>query len=81
MVSEHFDQMPPTARQEVVVGCPGHRHTHTVINRRYLRWRCTQKKCRREGHKTFHIADSLTGRLVRTEYERIQPELPAHEGV
>jgi hypothetical protein len=71
MVSDFSaDQMPPSARQEIVIGCPGHRHTHTVINRRFVRWRCTQKRCRRPGLKTFHIADSLTGRLVRTEYEQ-----------
>lgn len=71
MVGEHeFDQMPPSARQEIVIGCAGHRHVITMINRRFVRWRCTQKRCRKPGHKTFHIADSLTGRLVRTEYEQ-----------
>lgn len=59
----------PAPRTEVVLGCEGHRGTITVINRRFLRWRCRQKRCRgHEGEETYHIADGLTGRLVRTEY-------------
>ena len=70
----------PSARQVVVIGCAGHRHLLNIIDRRFVRWRCTQKRCRQPGMKTFHIADSLTGRLVRTEYEQM-PDEPAHQGV
>lgn len=67
----------PSRREEVSIGCDGHRHTITIINRRYTRWRCTQKRCRarlRTGEqRLYHLADGLTGRLVRTEFE-------THEG-
>lgn len=65
----------PTRRDEIVVSCEGSRRVGTVVNRRYWRWRCTQKRCRhpadsRENRiKTFHIADFATGRLVATEFE------------
>ncbi len=69
----------PSPRREVVVGCPGHQRAMTIINDRFLKWRCTQKRCRHpddptgKNYRVFHIADSLTGCLVRTEYE-------VHEG-
>ena len=79
MGSEVSDSAP-SPRIEVVIGCPGHQHTMTAINKRYVRWRCNQKRCRREGFKTFHIADSLTGRLVSTEYEQHQGRVIRPEG-
>jgi len=63
-----MNDLPPP-RREIHLGCAGNRHALVVVNKRYVRWRCTQKRCKRQGFKTFHIADSLTGRLVRTEYE------------
>lgn len=65
----------PSPREEIVIGCPGSRAIGTIINRRFWRWRCTQKFCRHpdstelEPIHTYHIADLLTGRLVRTEFE------------
>lgn len=70
---------PPSPRHEVTIGCAGHNRVGTVINGRFYRWRCTQKKCRHpedptgKEYRVFHIADLLTGRLVSTEYE-------VHEG-
>lgn len=58
----------PSPRGEVSIGCAGHRNTITVINRRYLRYRCRQTRRRgRDGEESYHIADDLTGRLVRSE--------------
>lgn len=71
MVSEQA----PSPRHEVVIGCPGHNRVGHVINERYYRWRCTQKRCRHpddptgKSYRVFHIACLLTGRLVGTEYE------------
>lgn len=73
------EQSPPSPRQVVVVGCPGSRQVFENINQRYTRWRCTQKRCRHpedptgKKYRVYHLADSLTGRLVNTEYE-------VHEG-
>lgn len=78
----------PLPREEVIVGCEGSRRALTTINRRFIRWRCTQKRCKHPEAseerriKTFHIADSVTGRLVTTEYEEdgrvIRPEEEQH---
>lgn len=71
MVANH----PPSPRQVVVLSCDGNRRVGEMIEERWFRWRCTQKRCRHKddptgkGYRVFHIADSLTGRLVRTEYE------------
>lgn len=65
----------PTRRDEIVVSCEGSRRVGTIINRRYWRWRCTQKRCRHPEStterpiRTYHIADFATGRLVATEFE------------
>lgn len=65
----------PARRDEIVVSCEGSRRVGTIINRRYWRWRCTQKRCRHPDFRkerpirTYHIADLATGRLVATEFE------------
>lgn len=70
-----MDVEAPVPREEIAVGCPGSRRVGTIINGRYWRWRCRQKRCRHPDDPTgksvrvYHIADLATGRLVATEYE------------
>lgn len=60
-------------REEMVIGCPGHWRAFTIVNGRYIRWRCTKTKCKHprasEGVRTFHLADMFTGHIVGTEYD------------
>lgn len=75
MVIDRSDLQPPSPRNIVVISCDGHKRVGEVIDDRWYRWRCTQKRCRHpddptgKKYRVFHIADLLNGRLFDTEFE------------
>jgi len=60
-------QLRSLPASEIRLRCSGKDYVGAILNRRFLRLRCTEKDCKRGGFRVYHIWDVLTGKHVAND--------------